>query len=160
MRLEHVAVLEAVADSTEAHEGILFFGETEIRDLLVAADVQCADDNGLALHDQRRLLVRLKLLVLGGELISVHKQELGAEQSHTLAVGVHRLGGVLGRADVAEQLVLVAVGVRCHLAAQGLQLAFLAQIGGALGGEFLDLLGIGRDKHVALEAVNDDDLLT
>ena len=75
----------------------------EIRDLLVTAHVQGADDDRLVLHAQGDLLVGGKLLVLGGEILGVHEEELGAEEADALAVMLGGDVGVVGVADVGDE---------------------------------------------------------
>ena len=98
-----VLARQAVADGAEAHERVVLLLEAQVGDLLVAADVERADDDRLALADERGLLVGLELLVLGGHGGFVHEQELGAEQADALGVALHRLRGVVGLADVGTR---------------------------------------------------------
>ena len=65
--------------------------KTEISDLFVRADVQCANHNQTVAHLLRDITVRLKLEFLGGIVLAFQIQELAPEQSDPFRiVGKHR----------------------------------------------------------------------
>ena len=128
----------------------------QVRDLLVAAHVERADDDRSALERAGDLAVGVELLLLGGKLGGVHEQELGAEQADGLGVVIERVGHVIGVADVAGDDLLNAVGSHGRLTAEGLEGRLLGseRLGlGGVGGERL-LVGIGLDD--TLTAIDDD----
>lgn len=64
--LENLRPGQADAQRAHTHGGVVLLGQVEVANLLGSgADVQCADDDFLAVHVREHLLVRLKLLVLG-----------------------------------------------------------------------------------------------
>lgn len=68
---------------------------------MVAADVQRADDNRLALHDLTRLLVGGELLFLARQVGTIHEQELRAEQADAFTAKLRYADCVIRRTDVA-----------------------------------------------------------
>ena len=91
-----IGVIEAVADGAVTHEGVLFLHELEIRDLLVAAHVERTDDDRIALQGNSDLAIRVELLLLGGQRLGVHEEELGAEQADSLGIVLERALDVIG----------------------------------------------------------------
>ena len=110
----------------------------------------------LAAHVGENLLVRLKLVILGGIIVAVEIQKFAAEQADARAVVLQHGVHVLGVADVAVDADLLAV---LRLVGQALelveQLLALDELG-ALGHEALTGGIVGVDDHVAGAAVDDD----
>ena len=93
----------------DAEERVVLDGHRQVRDRLVATDVEEPDRDRVAAERLDRLAVRGRLLVLGRRRRPLEEQELGAEQAHAARperAGRRRLGG---RADVREQRDLHAV---------------------------------------------------
>ena len=67
---------------------VFFFVHVEIRNFLVAADIQRTDNDLFPLHFFGDLLIGGELFVLRRAGVAVHEQEFGAEQPHALAVVV------------------------------------------------------------------------
>jgi hypothetical protein len=76
---------------------------------LVAADVQRADDQRLAVQGRGDGLVLAGLLVLVGRSGALEEQELGAQQARALRAVGRGGQGVVQRADIAEHLDALAV---------------------------------------------------
>ena len=83
--MKQVVLVETDADRAVAEERVLFLLQRERRHFLIAADVQRADDDRLARHGLASLLVGVELLLLARQVVTVHEQELGAEQADALA---------------------------------------------------------------------------
>ena len=128
----------------------------QIRNLLVAAHIERADDDRSTLERAGDLTVGVELLLLGRKLSGVHEQELGAEQTDGLGIVIERVGHVIGVTDVAGDDLLDAVGSHRRLAAEGLESRLLGSEGLGLGGVGSErlLVGIGLDN--ALATVDDD----
>ena len=128
----------------------------QVRNLLVATDIERADDDGSTLERTGDLAVGVELLLLGGKLGGVHEQELGAEQTDSLGVVIKRVRHVIGVTDVAGDDLLDAIGSHGRLAAESLEGRLLGSEGLGLGGVGSErlLVGIGLDD--ALATVDDN----
>ena len=98
---EQVVLVETDADRAVAEERVLLLFQRERRHFLIAADVQRADDDRLARHGLASLLVGVELLLLARQVVTVHEQELGAEQADALAAQLHDAHRVVRLADIA-----------------------------------------------------------
>src|SRR4029078_6681740 len=76
---------------------------------LVGAQVERANHHRFAAHSGSDLAVRLELLVLGRQSLTIEKQELAAEKADAAGAVVQRLIGIVGQLDVGEQLDVEAV---------------------------------------------------
>lgn len=85
LRTEDIRAVQAQTDGAIAQERVHLFREREILQLLVAADVQRTNDDLLAAHAFQHGLICFKLLFLCREVIRIHVQELGAEQTDAFA---------------------------------------------------------------------------
>ena len=65
LNLVLIGVREAIANGAEAHEGVILFLHVQIRNLLIAAHIERADDDGSALEGRSDLAVRVELVLLG-----------------------------------------------------------------------------------------------
>ena len=155
LHLVLLGVIEAVTNGAIAQEGILFLRKVHVGDFLVATHVKRTDDDGLALHDQADLLVCRELLLLGGKLLAVHEEELGAEQANALGVVLDGCVRVAGVADVCDEQDFLAVGGNRGFTAVSLE-------GSLVRSELASCLAIGLkllvgriDDDVALSAIYD-----
>ena len=71
--------------------------------VLVGAEIEGAHRHRPAAHPGRDLTVRLELLVLGGQSLTVEKQELAAKQSDAGRAVLQRLCQIARELDVGEQ---------------------------------------------------------
>ena len=107
---EHRRLVEADPDAAQSQEGVFLFRERQVGQRLVAADIQGADDQRTATAEHfGDGAVGSGLLVLAWGLIALVEQELGAQQSDTLAAGGDRRQGVVGVADIGDDFDPVAV---------------------------------------------------
>ena len=74
-----VLIFQTISDCTETKERIVFFFQSEIRDIFVTADIQCTDNNFFTLHRLGCCLICFKLLVLCWQTVCSHEQELSTE---------------------------------------------------------------------------------
>ena len=90
--------------------GLASGGGRHVAQRLVGAGVEGAHHHAPAAERPDRLLVGLRLLVLGRRLGAVEEEELAAQQAHP--VGARRHGGadVAGAADVGGHLHVPSVG--------------------------------------------------
>ena len=98
---EQVGLIQANADCAIAEERVLFLFQLQRWHFLIAADVQRTDNNRLTRHDLAGLLISFVLLFFAGQVITIHKQELGAEQADAFAAQISNAHRVVRRADVA-----------------------------------------------------------
>ena len=156
-QLGHHQVVAPQCQARPAHaqEGVLFHGQIEVGHLLVAADVQRAHHQRLALQRLGHGAVGLVLVFLIGHGVALEEEEFGAHQAHALGAGLQRLGGLVGAVGVGGDLHRVAVGRGGGLLA-GAGLFFLAarQALHALAG--FDQRGLAR-SHVEAPAVAVED---
>ena len=85
LAIEEARVLEREPDRAPAHEGVGLVASAEVRDGLVAAEVERADRRGSAGRGLDHLAVVLVLLLLVGHVLMGEEQVLGAEQAHARA---------------------------------------------------------------------------
>ncbi len=91
---QHVRVLQQHADAAQAERrvGVVRVrhdaGAGERLDLLLAAPVQHADGDGVALHRLDDAGVDVGLRRLAGQHVAVHEQELAAQQPHAVRTGL------------------------------------------------------------------------
>ena len=128
----------------------------QIRNLLVAAHIERADDDRSALKRTGDLTVGVELLLLGRKLSGVHEQELGAEQANGLGIVIERVGHVIGVADVAGDDLLDAVGSLGRPAAEGLEGCLLGSEGLGPGGVSSERLLVGIGLNDTLATVDDN----
>ena len=78
--------------------------QTEVVDLFVRADVECADDDRTAAHLLCDLSVCIELKFLSRPVLAFQIQELTAEQADALSIVGQHGGYVRGTADVGVQV--------------------------------------------------------
>ena len=117
---EDIRVTQAEPDGAVAQEGIALLGQVHVGRLFVAADVQGADDDLVAVGALDHRAVILKLLLLGGIAVALHIDELRAVKAHAVA-GVQnvQLAAVLPVADVGAHAHVPAVQGSGGLAQHG-----------------------------------------
>ena len=104
-------VLQAQADGAQAQRRVVRRRRPAAAgvDLLVGAQIQGADGDRRRSPSATTARVGLVLLLLAGQVLPVHVEELGAVQAHALGAQLGGVGGVLGQLDVGEQADLDAV---------------------------------------------------
>ncbi len=102
LRAEDLRPAQANADGAQAHGGIRLGRQIKIRDLLVRADVQRADDDRFSLHGGGHRPVGPKLLLLRRAVRGPQIEEFRAEQTDALSVAVADRVQILHRTDIAE----------------------------------------------------------
>ena len=163
--LEEVLAGQADADGAVAQGGVLLVVQLHIIDGLVRADVAGADDDLLGGQGLHHLLVGLELVLLGGVVLAVQVDELGAEQAHAAGVVLLDRAHVPDAADVGVDVdggaVQGGVGLALQLLQQGLFLLILLlallqgleQVG---GGVHIDAGVVAvDDRHLAVPVVAD-----
>ena len=128
----------------------------QVRNLLVAAHIERANDDRSTLERAGDLTVGVELLLLGRKLSGVHEQELGAEQTDGLGIVIERIGHVVGVTDVAGDDLLDAIGSHRRLATEGLEGCLLGSEGLGLGGVGSERLLVGIGLNDTLATVDDN----
>ena len=101
---EGILVAQAIADGSIAQERVLLLLQVQVRDVLVSAYVQGANDDRFALEHITHPLVRLVLSLLIRCFGAVHVKEFGSEQANPFPVLLGHLHRLCGGADVAQHL--------------------------------------------------------
>ena len=110
LRLEQLRMTEAEPESPASQEGVRLAGGTQVRNGLVAADVERADGEPAAFERVGDRGVDVELLVFVGWLGAVEEEELGAEEADAVGAVSHRLYGVVERGDVGDDVDARTVG--------------------------------------------------
>src|ERR1700683_1771303 len=100
---------ETEADGPHAQKGIFLGWPLQVGKLLVAAHIERANDQGLALHFGGDREQGLSLLVLRGGRVAIEKKKLGAEKPDAFRAAMERgldLGSI---PDVGEDFQLMTV---------------------------------------------------
>ena len=84
---EHLPLFKAQPQRPHPQSRILLVGQRQIRQLLVCADIHRTQRNRPRCQGLQRRFIGRKLLLLRGEMVGVHIEELTAEQSHTIRTG-------------------------------------------------------------------------
>ena len=156
LRCDDPGVRRVGADRAEAEEGVAFLGEVQVRDRLVAADIEGADDHRARAGQACRRGEDLGLLVLGGRLRAVHEQQLGAEEADAFGARGERVLHLGERRDVGADLDAPAVGRRGVAGGRALDPLPDRPQRGALRVVELRHRGRGIGDHQAPLAVDDD----
>ena len=88
LRAQQARPVEREAQRAEAHRRVLLGRRAQIRDHLVAADIEQAEDDRLALAQPDRLAIEDDLLADLGQMARDHELQFGAEQPDALGAGV------------------------------------------------------------------------
>ena len=107
---EQLGLFEAEADAAAAEERVGFGVAGEVRDVLVAADVEGPDGEPAAAEGVGDGQVAGNLFGLAGRFAPVEEEELGAQQPDAVGAVADRRGDVVGRGDVGGDLDVDAVG--------------------------------------------------
>ncbi len=154
--LEDFRPLQGQADGPQAERRIEALGQPQGGDRLLATGIQGADGQGVSVEALHQIGEYGILLVLVGQVVAVHVDELAAQQADPGGPRGQHAGDLDGELDIGLQADLGAVqGDRRYLA-EPLQLAALAQeLGAALA---VGDQGVGPrvEDHLALGAVEDD----
>ena len=102
--LEQLGLFEAEPDAAAAEERVGLGVAGEVRDVLVAADVQRPDREPAAAEGVGDGPVAGDLFGLAGRLVPVEEEEFGAQQPHAVGAVADRGGDVVGRGDVGGDL--------------------------------------------------------
>jgi hypothetical protein len=161
--LEEVPAGQADADGAVAQSGVLLVIQLHVIDGLIGTDVTGTDDHLAGSQTLHHLLVGLELVVLGGEVLAVQVDELGAEQAYAAGIVLLHSTHIAHAADVGKDIdglaVQRGVGLALQLLQQGLLLLiFLLALLQALeqvGGGFNVNAGIVAidDRHLAVPVV-------
>ena len=92
LHFQEFADLQAQPDGPQTHGGIWAGLEmtTQRTGELVAADVECADGDGTAIHTFNQTAVGEILFLLARQLVAVHIEELGAQQPNAAGACLKR----------------------------------------------------------------------
>ena len=158
LRLEHLAVGEAVADRAESEERVALGFVRALLGVLVGAEVERADRARPPREELERLAVGAVLLVLARLVVVRQVEELGAVEADAVAaVGEHALD-LVRELDVSEQADAGAV------LGDGLEPGGLAQRAAMVREALLlvavveERLGVGSQHHHARVAVHDHEV--
>ena len=120
-----------------AQEGVFFVRQVEVGHLLVAADIERADDEGAARQLAHHAAVGFALLVFAGGAVALQIEKFGAHQAHAFGAGGQRGGHLFGAIDVGGHFHAYAVLRGGRLQGQpgdfaGVRLLRVAPLAGAL----------------------------
>ena len=152
---EDFRVIEGDADAAPAEEGVLLL-DGEIRQRLVAADIQRAHGHRLRVEGHQLLAVDRRLFLLAGEAVMGHERHFTAIQADALGTTL------LGAADVGEQAGIhpqrhaMAVGGLAWQVAQGIEVEIQLALGLGDAGELLAQCRRRVGVQLAPGAVDDD----
>ncbi|EAU68532.1 hypothetical protein STIAU_7384 [Stigmatella aurantiaca DW4/3-1] len=104
LRAQQLGVAQGDAHAPQAEHRVLLGGQRQVRQGLVAADIERADDQGTVLEGVGDLLVLGRLLVFGGRGEPLQEEELAAQQATTLGPLCGRRRRVSWPAEVGEDL--------------------------------------------------------
>ena len=104
LRLQQIGKLGVEADGAVTEERILLTRKVEVRDRLVAAYVQRADDNRLVPGGAHDICVGAVLLFLIGRRFAVHEQHLGAKQADAFRAALERGNRFFRRCHIGGDL--------------------------------------------------------
>ena len=153
-------VVEGHADPAPAQERVVFF-DREVRQRLVAANVQAAHGHRLRMEGRQLLAINRQLLFFTREALVDHERHFGAVQTNAFCATLLRTGHIGQQAGVDPQRHAVAVRGDARQLAQGVealgQLAFFFNYVGVLlaqhvAGVGVDLTVVAVDDH--LDAVD------
>ena len=97
LRPEQVGPAQRQPDAAPAQEGVGFLADLDIRQALVAADVERADHQRPASERLGDRAIGGELLFFSGRLRAAQEQELGAQHAHALGAVLHGLHGLRRR---------------------------------------------------------------
>ena len=126
--LEDLRSCQADTDRTVTKRRVLLFVKSEVIHLLVSTNVKRTDDNLLACHILRYLLVNRELLLLCREICILQIQELTAEQTDSACVILEHCSNIRYISDVRVHIDLLTALCNILLAFELLQKRFLLQI--------------------------------
>ena len=109
LRFEDFRFIETHADGAPAEERIRFVRIAANRQL-VAAEVECPDDNGLSAERLEDVHIRGDLLVLIGHGGATDHKELRAHEADALSAALDAEVGLVGEIDVRAQHDVLTVG--------------------------------------------------
>ena len=153
---EDVLSHEAETDSSDAQERVHFFFEFIVLQLLVAADVECTDDDRLALHCLEDCLVSFILCLFIGPVFTLHVEEFCTEQTNAFAAVFDNAFSILRGTDVADEQDFVAVCGNGFLVLESLESFFLSLEFFCLLCVFSNLLSCRIQDDFAADGVEDD----
>ena len=154
---EDILADQTESDGTDAEERVHLLCELIVVELLVTADIQCADDDRLAVEAFENLLVCGELGVFIGEVIlALHIQEFGTEETYALTAVFINAFDILRAADVSDQEYLVAIGGNGRFIPERLQRFLFLQILLAHRGIFCLLLFGRVQNDIAVDRIEDD----
>ena len=128
----------------------------EIFHLFICADVQCTDNDAFTVHGGGNFSVRLELFIFCGIIACRQIEKFGTEQTDSLSIVVEYGGHVIGRADVAVNVNMLAVKGNILFAAHGVHEFFELLLFGVFLPELLNGNGVGFQNHFTGFAVQID----
>ena len=145
--VQQILPLQQQPRTAHAEEGIFLARQIEIGHLLVAADVQRANDQPATGHDVDHLAINLILLLFVRRGVAFQEQELGAHQADALGPGFDCRRRLFGVGDVGGDFDGVAVGGgRRQMAGRAQTLA-----GGGLAGDHFGDAALVGFAHVQIQ---------
>ena len=97
---KNLPFLETKPDGAPAQKGIEFLRHRQVREELVAAQVQRADDDRVGLQSRRHLAIHLILFLLGRQDLAIEVEIFRPEKAHALGSASPHVLGVGGLFDV------------------------------------------------------------
>jgi hypothetical protein len=116
---EELGMLEAEPKAAQAQEGVALVREADPGQRLVAADVEGADDRGLAVQAVEQAGIGPVLLLLVRQPQAAEEEELGPHQPDTVGGGQQLVAHSIRAVDVQHQLHALARGRDCRLVQEG-----------------------------------------
>ena len=101
---QQIAACQTQPDGPQAHSRIFLLRKIEIGCLLIRADIQCAESDGLALHGQNGRAVQTEQLLLTGTGGSAQILKFRAEQARAFRIIFHRRFTVLHSSHIGKKM--------------------------------------------------------
>src|SRR5215472_9667644 len=107
--MNQLQVVRIDTHATVSEERVIFGGQVQARDPLVATDIESADNHRPLSGGAGNLNVDFELLLLGGRGLAVEKKHLGTEQSDSLGAVGEGCAQLIGRSNIGRHFYSVVV---------------------------------------------------
>ena len=127
----------------------------QIRNIFIATNVKCTNDNRLILHTKCYFLICSKLLIFAWKLGSVHEKKFGTEKANTFGIMLNSSVGVIGITNIGNQENLITIACDCIFTAIRFQRGFFACKHRCFGTIFCKFSIAGVINNASTRSIND-----